>query len=115
MRPEYILTKKGGAAGEACSQLMRGLTERGVKWKSLSKWSMTVIHTLRAGPHRFNELAATVDGATDRALVMCLKPLVTHGLVRRTVEDTFPPSVTYALTPTGDSLVRPLVQLAKIA
>ncbi len=113
MRPEYILTKRGAAAGEACSQVIGRLSEEGVKWKALSKWSMTALHTLRLGPYRFNELAATVEGATDRALVMCLKPLVAHGLVLRTVEDTYPPSVAYSLTPSGQPLVIPIDRLAK--
>jgi DNA-binding HxlR family transcriptional regulator len=75
---------------------------------------MAVLHTLRFGPYRFNELAAALEGATDRALVMCLKPLVAHGLVVRTVEDSYPPSVAYSLSPAGESLALVLGGLAKL-
>jgi DNA-binding HxlR family transcriptional regulator len=114
MRPEYLLTKKGTAIGEACAQVMRVLRDERVEWRKLSKWSMTVLHTLRFGPYRFNELAAALDGATDRALVMCLKPLVTQGLVVRTVGDSYPPSVAYSLSPAGESLALALGKLAKL-
>jgi DNA-binding HxlR family transcriptional regulator len=111
MRPEYVLTKKGQAAGEACSQIMKGLD--GAPWKDLTKWSLAVIYVLRFGPYRFNQLAAVMEGITDRALVMCLKPLVAHGLVLREVDDSFPPSVTYSLTPSGETVLRPIARLAK--
>ncbi len=113
MRPEYILTKKGAPAGEACSQIIRALSEQGVEWKTLSKWSMTVLHTLRSGPYRFNELATAVEGATDRALAMCLKPLVANGLVQRTVVETYPPSVEYSLTTFGKRLAERVNDLAQ--
>jgi DNA-binding HxlR family transcriptional regulator len=112
MRPEYVLTKKGMAIGEACSQIMKGL--EGVPWKELTKWSMAVIYVLRFGPYRFNQLASVLEGITDRALVMCLKPLVSHGLVLRQVDDSFPPSVMYSLTPTGETVLRPISRLAKL-
>jgi DNA-binding HxlR family transcriptional regulator len=114
MRPEYVLTKKGMAVGDACSQVMRVLHDEGVEWRKLSKWSMAVLHTLRFGPYRFNELAAALDGATDRALVMCIKPLVSLGLVVRTVGDSYPPSVAYSLSPSGESIALALGKLAKL-
>jgi DNA-binding HxlR family transcriptional regulator len=111
MRPEYVLTKRGQVAGEASSQIMRGL--EGVQWKHLSKWSLAILYLLRFGPYRFNELAAATDVITDRALVMCLKPLVAHGLVLRQVEATFPPAVSYSLSPEGETVVRPVLRLAR--
>lgn len=111
MRPEYVLTKKGQVAGEACSQIMKALD--GAPWTELTKWSMAVIYVLRFGPYRFNQLAAVLEGITDRALVSCLKRLVSHGLVLREVDDSFPPAVTYSLTPTGETVLRPIVRLAK--
>lgn len=111
MRPEYVLTRKGQTAGEACSQIMKALD--GAPWKELTKWSMAVIYVLRFGPYRFNQLAAVLEGITDRALVSCLKRLVSYGLVLREVDDSFPPAVSYSLTPAGETVLRPIVRLAK--
>ncbi len=110
MRPEYVLTKDGLRVGRACSQIIKALDS--VPWKGLSKWSMAVLLVLMSGPCRFNELAKAAEGITDRALVMCLKPLVAHGLVARKVVETYPPTVTYSLTSAGRTVVKPIHRLA---
>ena len=51
-------------------------------------------------------------GATDRALTQSLKTLAAAGLVERSVEDTYPPTVLYRVS--GDAL-RLLPHLASLA
>lgn len=110
MRPEYILTKSGMDVGKSCSKTMSAL--EGVSWRSLSKWSMPIVLLLTNGPYRFKELSDLAEGVTERALVMCLKPLVAQGIVHRDVADTFPPSVTYSLTPVGEQVGRAVLEIS---
>lgn len=68
------------------------------------KWAPLVIRCLEAGPRRFSELRVPIR-ASAKALTTSLRRLERDGFVSRTVEGR---SVTYALTPLGQSL---LVQL----
>jgi DNA-binding HxlR family transcriptional regulator len=112
MRPEYVLTDQGREIGEACFDLWFALG--GYDWEDVakSKWAMPVVYVLGSGPLRFSELSAQMAGVTDRALVSCLKALTRAGVAIRTVEATYPPSVTYRLTGNGIGLFDPLSELA---
>ncbi|MGV3561114.1 winged helix-turn-helix transcriptional regulator [Larkinella arboricola] len=68
------------------------------------KWKLPIIVALTFGEKRFSEIAKEIDGITDRMLSKELQDLVTNGLVKRTVEETFPVKVTYSLTPHSKSL-----------
>jgi DNA-binding HxlR family transcriptional regulator len=72
------------------------------------KWSVLLITRLDAGPQRFGVLARTVDGISRNMLTRTLRLLERDGLVVRTVHPTTPPTVEYALTDLGRSLVPPL-------
>ena len=76
------------------------------------KWSVLVIMLLGGGPRRFNELKRMVGGISQRMLTLTLRGLERDGIVTRTVEPTTPPSVEYALTPLGRSLLKPIRALA---
>ncbi|GAB3991167.1 helix-turn-helix domain-containing protein [Spirosoma daeguense] len=77
------------------------------------KWKLPIIVALRFGEKRFGEIAKEIDGITDRMLSKELQDLVTNGLVKRTVEDSFPIKVTYALTPHSQSLDEVIEALRK--
>ncbi|MFL9845900.1 winged helix-turn-helix transcriptional regulator [Flavobacterium rhizosphaerae] len=62
------------------------------------KWKLPIIVALSSGPKRFKELSKEVGGITDKVLSKELKDLETNQLVKRTVHDTFPPTVVYAWT-----------------
>jgi DNA-binding HxlR family transcriptional regulator len=68
------------------------------------KWKLPIIVALTFGEKRFGEISKEVHGITDRVLSKELQDLCMNGLVKRTVEDTFPVKVTYALTPHSISL-----------
>lgn len=72
------------------------------------KWSVLLISRLDDGPQRFGALARTVDGISRNMLTRTLRLLERDGLVTRTVHATSPPTVEYALTELGRSLVPPL-------
>ncbi|MCL8025444.1 winged helix-turn-helix transcriptional regulator [Nocardioides bruguierae] len=70
-----------------------------------SKWVALVLSALREkGALRYSEIARTIAGASQKMLTQTLRALERDGLVSREVEPTVPVSVTYALTPLGESL-----------
>jgi DNA-binding HxlR family transcriptional regulator len=62
------------------------------------KWKLPILGALSSGPKRFKELAKEVGGITDKVLSKELKDMEMNHLVKRTVYDTFPPTVEYAWT-----------------
>ncbi len=67
------------------------------------KWTVMTIAELVAGPRRYSDLERSLHGITQRMLTLTLRRLERDGVVSRSVEDTNPPSVTYALTTRGQS------------
>ena len=72
------------------------------------KWTVLLLTTLSAGPMRFNALKRRVEGVSQKMLSQTLRQLERDGLVTRSVEATVPVSVTYAITPLGETLVEAL-------
>jgi DNA-binding HxlR family transcriptional regulator len=79
------------------------------------KWSTLLVLTLAERTHRFGELRRAVPDISQRMLTQTLRDLQRDGLVSRTVHPTVPPSVEYALTPLGQSLLEPLSHLIRWA
>jgi DNA-binding HxlR family transcriptional regulator len=75
------------------------------------KWKLPIIISLTFGPKRFKQIAAEIEGITDRMLSKELKDLEMHQLVSRTVYPTFPPVVEYAITGHGKSLEKLIDEL----
>jgi DNA-binding HxlR family transcriptional regulator len=75
------------------------------------KWSLYVVAMLREGPRRFSDLKRTIEGISQRMLTLTLRGLERDGLVTRTVYPTVPPSVEYALTQMGRTLLDPVMAL----
>ena len=76
------------------------------------KWSVLIVLRLGRRDERFRALLRAVDGISQRMLTVTLRRLEREGLVDRTVFDTRPPSVEYALTPLGRSLLGHIAVLA---
>lgn len=79
------------------------------------KWSVLIVIILRDGTRRFNELRHSIEGISQRMLTLTLRQLERDGLISRRVEPTVPPSVFYALTPLGETLLEPVTALASWA
>jgi DNA-binding HxlR family transcriptional regulator len=79
------------------------------------KWSTLLVFTLAERPHRFGELRRAVFDISQRMLTQTLRELQRDGLISRKVHPTTPPSVEYALTPLGRSLLEPLSHLIRWA
>ena len=93
--------------GAAMSIESIGCPVRGVLDKISDKWSMLLVMNLATKPMRFNQLRREVPDISQKMLTQTLRELERDGLVARTVYPTKPPSVEYALTDLGTSLVVP--------
>ncbi len=78
----------------------------GGKWKSPILLSLGYMGTMR-----FGELQRVQQGIPAKTLSKELKDLEANGLVKRTVLDTMPVTVTYEITPYGRTLEAVLLQL----
>ncbi|MEJ2852976.1 MULTISPECIES: winged helix-turn-helix transcriptional regulator [unclassified Saccharothrix] len=67
------------------------------------RWPVLVLAGLRQGPTRFNALRRRVEGVSEKMLAQTLQCLERDGFVHREVLTAMPPSVTYSLTPLGES------------
>jgi DNA-binding HxlR family transcriptional regulator len=75
------------------------------------KWKLPIIISLTFGPKRFKQIASEINGITDRMLSKELKVLEMNQLVKRTIHDTFPPTVEYSITGHGRSLEKVIDEL----
>ena len=76
-----------------------------------AKWTLLVLLELQGKPMRFNALGRALPDISKRMLTQTLRDLERDGIVTREVFDTKPPSVEYALTDMGRSLMGPLLGL----
>ena len=72
------------------------------------RWTVLIVGALDAGPRRFTELAAEVEGISQKMLTQTLRSLERDGFVARTAYPVVPPHVEYELTGLGRSLQHPL-------
>jgi len=79
------------------------------------RWTVLIVGALDAGPRRFTELAAEVDGISQKMLTQTLRSLERDGFVARTAYPVVPPHVEYELTELGRSLQQPLRALEQWA
>jgi DNA-binding HxlR family transcriptional regulator len=106
------MTTQVGAGSPAATGTGDPCPVRDVIERVGDKWSVLIIDRLARGPQRFGVLARTVEGISRNMLARTLRLLERDGLVTRTVHPTVPPTVEYALTDLGRSLVPPLNVLA---
>jgi DNA-binding HxlR family transcriptional regulator len=76
------------------------------------RWNGVILGVLSHGPAGFSELRRAVGTITDSVLSDRLAELAAEGLVKRSVTDTRPPGVSYALTDAGAAILPVLDQLA---
>jgi len=68
------------------------------------RWKLPILVSLKFSSKRFKQISRDLNGVTDKMLSKELKDLEGNQLIKRTVYDTFPPTVEYALTEHGHSL-----------
>jgi DNA-binding HxlR family transcriptional regulator len=79
------------------------------------RWTVLIVGALDVGPRRFTEIAADVEGISQKMLTQTLRSLERDGFVARTAYPVVPPHVEYELTELGRSLQNPLRALERWA
>jgi DNA-binding HxlR family transcriptional regulator len=82
-----------------CPRFQRGVEVIG------RRWTGAIVRALMTGSCRFNAIADTVPGISDRLLSERLKELEAEGIVERRVVPSTPVRVDYRLTAKGRDLV----------
>jgi DNA-binding HxlR family transcriptional regulator len=72
-----------------------------------SKWAILTMAALSRGATRFNHLKRALPGVTQKTLTQTLRRLERSGMISRTVIDTSPIAVEYAIAPLGRTLAGP--------
>jgi len=78
-----------------------------------SRWSVLILARLMEGPSRFNELARSVEGLSERMLSKNLKILEGENLIYRKDYNETPPRVEYGLTGSGQRIAESVLQVIK--
>jgi DNA-binding HxlR family transcriptional regulator len=79
------------------------------------KWTVLAVLLLRNGPLRFTRLRDGIGSVAPKVLTQTLRRLERDGLVTREVFAEVPPRVVYSLTPTGESLIKPIAAVTEWA
>lgn len=95
--------------GEGCPKNM--LSIRDALEALEGKWKLLILFSLSSGPLRFKQISKEVNGISDKTLSKELKSLEQHQLIKRDIQDTFPPTVEYSITDHGKSLDKVLEDL----
>lgn len=75
------------------------------------KWRLPIIISLTFGKKRFGEIKKDIKDISPKMLSQELKELEINKLISRTLYDTMPVTVEYALTPLGKSLNKSMDEL----
>lgn len=75
------------------------------------KWSVAVLMAVQEGVNRPGALERHIAGISTKVLSERLRKLTNYGLLSKTVYPEVPPRSEYALTPSGDKLVRIIGQI----
>lgn len=80
-----------------------------------ARWTVDVLSVMRDGRLRFNEIARSVDGISQKQLTQTLRSLQRHGFAVRAAFATIPPRVEYELTELGHDFVASVTSLGAFA
>lgn len=108
LRPEYVLSEAGRPVAALCARIEEVRTRLKLGAGELPRWSLPLVAGLGPDWTRFGELQARLAPVTPRALSTTLKAVIDEELVRRRLEDRYPPLPLYALTGKGQELAAAL-------
>ena len=77
-------------------------------------WTPNIIWYLSGGPRRFSELRSDIPLVSAKVLTQRLRELEERGILIRTVMETSPPSVEYALTGLGLEFMPVIAAIAEV-
>ncbi|WP_101296443.1 winged helix-turn-helix transcriptional regulator [Halegenticoccus soli] len=89
--------------------------EWGGIWEVLGcKWTFHILRFLSTRPAQFNQIKNAIEGLPASTLSTRLKSLREENLVSRSVADSTPPTVTYALTEKGEELAEIIARIEEL-
>jgi DNA-binding HxlR family transcriptional regulator len=109
--PTMTAAQRRAAAKAEYDAFLAACPSRQLLDRLSDKWVTLVLVGLEAGPRRYSELSRTIAGVSQKMLTQTLRTLERDGLLTRTVTATVPVTVTYELTPLGQSLQQLMSQL----
>lgn len=68
------------------------------------KWKLLILISISHGNNRFTEIGRSIPKLSSKVLAKELKDLEENKLIKRTVRDDYPVSVTYTLTDYAETL-----------
>ena len=74
-----------------------------------NRWNLLILNELFNGPKRFNELKRSLSPVTQTVLTRHLKALEDSDVIERKVIDGSPPSVYYAISKEGFSVIPSMI------
>ncbi|WP_149586840.1 winged helix-turn-helix transcriptional regulator [Tabrizicola flagellatus] len=77
-------------------------------------WTPNIIWYLSSGPRRFSELRGDIPLVSAKVLTQRLRELEDRGILTRSVMETSPPSVEYALTDLGREFMPVIRAIAEV-
>ncbi|WP_328608888.1 winged helix-turn-helix transcriptional regulator [Amycolatopsis sp. NBC_00345] len=77
------------------------------------RWTLLIVRELLLGPRRFSELAENLPGLGPNLLTDRLRALTKNGVIARSVVEGDRRGKAYELTPAGESLREPVLELAR--
>lgn len=104
LRPDYLPSEAGRAVGALCERVMDARERLGLGAVDLSRWSLPLVASLSPEWSRFGVLQARLAPVTPRALSQTLQGMIGQDLVKRRLEDRFPPLPLYGLSGRGRDL-----------
>lgn len=78
------------------------------------KWSVSVLEAIRMGITRPGALERSIEGISTKVLSERLRRLTDYGLLEKRKYPEVPPRTEYALTETGQALVRIIAQIHQL-
>lgn len=110
MSQQVTLEKPAAAEGSnaVCTASIRAIQD--IMDVLGGKWKISIVTCVCFQPRRFSELLKLVDGISGKVLSRELKDLEMNKIVSRTVKDTQPVTVEYALTEYGATF-KDLIQI----
>ena len=78
------------------------------------KWKTIILWRLRLGTQRYTELYRDIKGINEKMFIEHITELVDCGFVSRASNNSYPPVVTYTLTPLGEDILRGLEIFQKV-
>jgi DNA-binding HxlR family transcriptional regulator len=114
MRPEYLLTAAGSHLAPSSGRLLATVRRLDIEPLALRKWTLPVTLVIGHDEWRFSELRDELPGITPRALTLSLKDMGACRLIRRDVDDDYPPVPRYRLLRRAQPLLDTLEPMARI-